>query len=244
MLTLPDHANAMKNQEVIIIGAGKVLPSSSIEEDNAYSFFPGVTGLLIAQGLSKVNDNFLSESATIWPQPSYSFRINIRHSIYEADSDVKYNGSCNWGMGIHWPLPMLRRILPPELYERIQEVQTEPFTPASQTDFLPLINGEKGAELGSASLPRFHKKSRARMRALCAEGLRVQVCFDLSLHPPKEINTRKYNKRLVSIRPGDKSDRVTASFADGTSTFGTTLIGADGVRSIVRRILLAPRRPS
>lgn len=44
------------------------------------------------------------------------------------------------------------------------------------------------------------------------------------------------DKRLVDIHPHDGT--VTAEFADGTDVTGSCVIGADGPRSRVRRILL------
>jgi len=42
-------------------------------------------------------------------------------------------------------------------------------------------------------------------------------------------------KRLVSAKPGP--DGVTAEFADGTTETGDVLVGADGLRSVVRRLI-------
>lgn len=51
----------------------------------------------------------------------------------------------------------------------------------------------------------------------------------------------EYGKRLVDARSGDSG--VTAFFADGTSVSGDFLIGADGVRSVTRR-LIDPNAPA
>ncbi|MCJ1342654.1 hypothetical protein MMC31_000841 [Peltigera leucophlebia] len=170
----------MQDQKVIIIGAG-------------------VTGLLLAQGLSKKN---------------------IKCTIYEADLRLNSKDG-DWGMGIHWSVPMLQKVLPDELFARIQEAQVDPFRPAPESDFLPIINGDTGEELKRVSLSTFHRFSRSRMRKLCAEGLAVE-----------------FNKRLVDIQSLPESDQVIAKFSDGTSATGVTLIGADGPRSFVRQFLL------
>lgn len=72
---------------------------------------------------------------------------------------------------------MLQKLLPDELFARIQEAQVDPFRPAPESDFVPIINGDTGDEVGRACLPRFHRLCRSRMRQLCTEGLAVEVFF-------------------------------------------------------------------
>jgi 2-polyprenyl-6-methoxyphenol hydroxylase-like FAD-dependent oxidoreductase len=50
----------------------------------------------------------------------------------------------------------------------------------------------------------------------------------------------EYGKRLVSVAEG--ADGVTATFADGSTATGDILIGADGIRSVVRT-LIDPKAP-
>lgn len=70
---------------------------------------------------------------------------------------------------------MLQKVLPDELFARIQEVQVDPFRPAPESDILPIINGDTGDEVARVSLPKFHRCSRVEMRKLFAEGLTVEV---------------------------------------------------------------------
>lgn len=72
---------------------------------------------------------------------------------------------------------MLQKVPPYELFARVQEAQVDPFRPAPESDFMPIINEDSGEELGRTSLAKFHRFSRSRMRKLCAEGLAVEVSF-------------------------------------------------------------------
>lgn len=72
---------------------------------------------------------------------------------------------------------MLQKVLPDEILARIQEAQVDSFAPAPETDFMPIINGAGGDEIGGVRLPKFHRVRRSKMRKLCAEGLAVEVFF-------------------------------------------------------------------
>lgn len=43
---------------------------------------------------------------------------------------------------------MLQKLLPDELFARIQEAQVDPFRPAPESDFVPIIDGDTGDEVG------------------------------------------------------------------------------------------------
>ncbi|KAI9870313.1 MAG: hypothetical protein M1830_004384 [Pleopsidium flavum] len=116
---------------------------------------------------------------------------------------------------------MLQECLPSRLFDRIQQAQTDPFTPAPESDIVPVRHGGTGEVLKDIPILKMHRVSRKRFRALCADGISVQ-----------------FNKRLIDIEYPEDSTAVTAIFADGSKVTGTALIGADGARSIVRQILL------
>ena len=59
-----------------------------------------------------------------------------------------------------------------------------------------------------------------------------------SLVPASQI---QLDKRLVGLEPS--GDGVTLAFADGTRAQADAVIGADGVHSLVRELLLGPDRP-
>lgn len=56
------------------------------------------------------------------------------------------------------------------------------------------------------------------------------------------IETVKFGKRLTSIQ--QLPDKVILSFADGETAEASALVGADGIKSIVRQHVLKPLYPS
>lgn len=94
---------------------------------------------------------------------------------------------------------MLQKVLPDELFARIQEVQVDPFRLAPESDILPIINGDTGDEVARVSLPKFHRCSTVEMRKLFAEGLTVEVSSQsIRLRCPKLL-TIKGSKNVSSI---------------------------------------------
>ncbi|KAI9711202.1 MAG: hypothetical protein M1820_002189 [Bogoriella megaspora] len=123
-------------------------------------------------------------------------------------------------MGIHWSLPQLEALLPPELWARLREAQNDPFAHAQDGDVMKVYNGLDGSVL--AALPiegRIVRVSRRKFRAFLTQGLDVQ-----------------YGHRLSGITYA--SDSVTAEFENGREAKGTLIVGCDGPRSMVRDLLL------
>lgn len=50
---------------------------------------------------------------------------------------------------------MLQKVLLDEIFARIQEAQVDSFAPAPETDFLPIINGAGGDEIGESAFQSF-----------------------------------------------------------------------------------------
>jgi 2-polyprenyl-6-methoxyphenol hydroxylase-like FAD-dependent oxidoreductase len=107
----------------------------------------------------------------------------------------------------------------------------EPLTTRATTARESVFVDERGKSLGRLPYgdPRRYGQpavsmSRALLFGLLAEELRQQ---EIPIH---------YEKRVMSVV--ENGDSVTITFADGSSTQGDLLIGADGVRSAVRSYLL------
>ena len=77
-------------------------------------------------------------------------------------------------MSIHWSLSFLEQLLPPELFARINEAQGDPTLPMEE-DIMPLVNGLNGKLIKNLVTPRTIRVSRRKMRALCSQGLNIQV---------------------------------------------------------------------
>ncbi|KAH6717106.1 hypothetical protein BKA61DRAFT_718859 [Leptodontidium sp. MPI-SDFR-AT-0119] len=158
----------------------------------------GVTGLLIAQGLKQAGINF---------------------SIFESEPSAAHYRPREWSMGIHWSLPQLEALLPPDLRVRLKEAQNDPFLDAPDQDNMKIYNGLDGTILKALPIPRTIRVSRRKMRAFCCQGIDV-----------------KYGYELANIRYEEAG--VTAVFTNGELVAGSIIIGSDGPKSKVREVIL------
>lgn len=80
--------------------------------------------------------------------------------------------SNEWTMAIHWALPLLKEILPAELFAKLPACN-----PAAgiHSGLYPIINGETGDLITGVPYKDGLRVPRSQMRALCAEGIDVQV---------------------------------------------------------------------
>ncbi|KAB8227640.1 FAD-dependent oxidoreductase [Aspergillus alliaceus] len=158
----------------------------------------GITGLLLAQTLKA---------------------IGIRFRIFESEvSAVRYRPR-EWAVAIHWALPMLREVLPQDLWHRLKDTQTDPLQLASNSDYISVYNSGTGKLLKKLPGVGMRRFSRRKLRALCSEGIAIE-----------------YNKTLTEIVYQNERG-VTAKFGDGTECSGDILIGCDGAHSKVRNLL-------
>lgn len=186
-----EHRHNKKGIHVLIIGAG-------------------LTGLLLAQGLRKLN-----AALELQGKPAkYTF------SIYERDEAAFYRGG-GFSLTIHWALQELYDILPEELSARIFDCVGNPAAiEKGQMGSFTYLNLRTGQPAFRTSLPPGWKGARmSRVKFLELLMTSVNV---------------KYSKRLSEITfPSD--DKVSALFEDGEQAMGDLLVGADGSRSVVRR---------
>jgi len=124
-------------------------------------------------------------------------------------------------MGLHWGAPVLRSLIGDEAWAHIQSVQVDPNEPTKHLDSLFFLNGLTGEQIGEATVDYFYRLRRSKLRDLLS----------------KDIDIR-FNKRLANITYSDDGKLVTAHFDDGTSSTGCILIGADGARSAVRKLIV------
>ncbi|CAJ2508578.1 Uu.00g136040.m01.CDS01 [Anthostomella pinea] len=162
----------------------------------------GITGLLLAQALEKAN---------------------IRYTIFEAEVSAEAYRPRQWGLSIHWSTPLLKRILPDDLWARIHEAQCDPFYKNPDVEHLNIYDGTTGEKMNSMPEPNHMRFNRARMRAFCTQGI-------------------DYDKKIASLKPSEDGKSVTASFEDGTSVVGTLAVGADGANSKIRHLLLGDEK--
>jgi hypothetical protein len=148
-------------------------------------------------------------------------QAGIGFSIFEREPE-NHQSSRDWTVAIHWSIPMLKKLLPPELFARLPEAYADPCHHDTKIfETLSLHDGRTGEVIKDITSPGMLRIDRNRMRKLCSTGLPVQ-----------------YEKMLSNLTYGGDGYGITAHFRDGTTATGDILVGTDGARSIVREQLL------
>ena len=172
----------------------------------------GLTGLLLAQGLRKLNAALESQG-----QPA-----KYTYSIYERDEAAFYRGG-GFSLTIHWALQQLYDILPEDLSSRIFQCVGNPAAIENgHMGSFTYLNLRTGRPLHRNSVPpgwKGARMSRAKFLKLLMTGLKIE-----------------YSKHLSEVTFPD-DDTVCAHFRDGEKATGNLLVGADGSRSVVRKFL-------
>ncbi|KUJ11661.1 FAD/NAD(P)-binding domain-containing protein [Mollisia scopiformis] len=143
--------------------------------------------------------------------------------VCEKNAAVFSPGERDWNMGLHWGVPILKSLIPDYAAAQLQSVQVDPNTPTKPVDSLAFLNGQTGEVMVAPEIPNFHRLRRSKLRALLAKDLDI-----------------RWNKRLKNLVFEDDNSSVIAVFEDGEHITGRLIIGADGARSTVRKLLLGP----
>ena len=167
----------------------------------------GITGLLVAQGLKQAGVSF---------------------DIFDTEDRDQWRFR-EWSMSIHWGLPLLNELLPPDLAAcLIQEASVDPTIdyerrPDSGSFILDGFTGEVLKELSVPEGEANVRVSRRKLRTLCQEGLEIL-----------------WGHMLDDTVYTDGRDEVTASFTNGKKYTGSLIVGCDGPHSRVREFLFTP----
>jgi hypothetical protein len=80
-------------------------------------------------------------------------------------------------MSIHWSRPLLQSLLPDALHSKLREAQVDPSYDTENVKgyVVPFYNGKTGEHIVDIPMVNAIRVSRRKMRALCAEGIDVQV---------------------------------------------------------------------
>ena len=207
-----DLSNGMSN--ITINGTTNDTSTSTVSQKQVHILIAGagLTGLILAQGLRKFN---ASPAAASHP-------TKYTYSIFERDPYAFSRGG-GYSLSIHWALTNLRSALPEDILAGLHDCLVNPLAfeqnEPGNFQYLNLRTGEPVVAFpfrpGSAA-----RVSREKIIKLLMKGLDVQ-----------------FSKHLSDITYPTETT-VEAHFADGTSAIGDLLVGADGVRSMVRRVLI------
>ncbi|KAL4863491.1 hypothetical protein BDV12DRAFT_206436 [Aspergillus spectabilis] len=146
---------------------------------------------------------------------------HIPFEIYERDPTPDARGQ-GWAITIHWALEYLRQIVPEDTLSRIQAVQVDPDVAKDDNGnflFINLATGEPKFKIPPSVRWRVN---RERMRKALLTGIEDNV---------------HWNKRVVDVDLANSQDRAQLVFENGERVTGGVVIGAEGSRSIVRRVL-------
>ncbi|GFF41027.1 hypothetical protein IFM58399_06125 [Aspergillus lentulus] len=145
----------------------------------------------------------------------------IGYTVYEQHEEETYTRRAGqWTMALHSALPYLESILPPALRAKLNSATTNPWSepdPAIAAA-IPFVNGATGELMAKIPMPSPKRVIRGKLRDLLRTGVEV-----------------RFGMGLTGIRVED--DGVVAVF-DGEEVRGSVLVGADGVRSVVREQLV------
>lgn len=127
-------------------------------------------------------------------------------------------------MGLHWGAPALRSLMTEDMWARIQSVQVDPSQPTARKDGLNFMNAQSGETMAVIPVQNFYRLRRRKLWGLLVEDL--DIC---------------YGKTLCAISYSSDGERATASFDDGSSISANLIVGTDGARSTLRRLVLGPK---
>lgn len=77
-------------------------------------------------------------------------------------------------MAIHWALPLLKNILPENMFVKISDIACNP-TIGIHSGLYPIIHGESGQLITGVPYENGLRVPRSKMRKLCSEGINVEV---------------------------------------------------------------------
>lgn len=148
----------------------------------------GSTGLLIAQGLARVSPSHHQTTSSIIASSGHatyvlredSLRGRIgRYLVLGVGSRRCCSSLQIRRLGHGHPLvpTPTTPMSPPKRPQSHPRSLDRSLCAGSRTDIVPICNGLKGEQIKLIPIPKMHCVSRRKLRALCADGLSIQICI-------------------------------------------------------------------
>ena len=102
-------------------------------------------------------------------------KANIKYTVFESEFSADAYRARQWGLSIHWSTPLLKKILPTDLWARIHEAWVNPSYDNPDVEYLNIYDATTGEKMNSMKEPHHMRFNRARMRRFCTQGIDVQV---------------------------------------------------------------------
>jgi hypothetical protein len=106
-------------------------------------------------------------------QKAHLAKANINYTIFESEASADTHRARQWGLSIHWSTPILKKILPEDLWGCINEAWVDPSCDNPDVEYLNIYNATIGDKMSSMKEPHHMSFNRARMRGLCTQGIDV-----------------------------------------------------------------------
>lgn len=119
---------------------------------------------------------------------------------------------------MHWSLPLLRKLLPENLNQRLPEAQCDPTH--NDDEKVQIYNSNTNELLKEVQVNGMKRVSRRKLRTLCIDGISIL-----------------WGKTLAHVTYCENETGVIAHFSDGSNYSGDIIIGADGPKSKIRETL-------
>lgn len=142
-------------------------------------------------------------------------------AVFERDADIDVR-SRDWTILIHWAMPILARLLPEDVFNNFPKAICNPHLEFNEeVESLPCFNGLTGEILFKNATPGARRITRQGLRKVLAEGFEV-----------------RWGKKLDQLSSTEES--IQLKFEDGETYEADYVVGADGVSSTLRQLLLGP----
>ncbi|KAL2008410.1 hypothetical protein VTN00DRAFT_6604 [Thermoascus crustaceus] len=145
-------------------------------------------------------------------------RCGVPFHIFDRDASINSRTS-GWGLTFHWALPILRDLLPPDIFALLEEASVNrDATSKGDMGRYHFFDLRSGIDLYDLPAGARIRVSRGKLRSILATNVDVE-----------------WSKKVTDVESTD--DAVVVRFEDGTSRQGCLLVGCDGSRSRVRQLI-------